>query len=170
MKKILIVDDDKMNCILAKHALIQEYELAMAYSGTEALDYLEKMDHVLLSYKWDHIYTNVGTGSRSATNEHFEYVRDIVKPITDVQKVRSKYDVTLNEFTDGDGNKAFMLCNYEEPMMKRDNRVKITFKDADGVLYYRKGEPTTQLLDNKQFVIDLASGEAVFVIPLYKKK
>lgn len=41
MKKILIVDDDKMNCILAKHALIQEYELAMAYSGTEALDYLE---------------------------------------------------------------------------------------------------------------------------------
>lgn len=40
MKKILIVDDDNMNCILAKHALMQEYELAMAYSGTEALEYL----------------------------------------------------------------------------------------------------------------------------------
>ncbi len=42
MKKILIVDDDNMNCILAKHALMQEYELAMAYSGTEALEYLEE--------------------------------------------------------------------------------------------------------------------------------
>ena len=42
MKKILIVDDDNMNCILAKHALVQEYELAMAYSGTEALEYLEE--------------------------------------------------------------------------------------------------------------------------------
>ena len=42
MKKILIVDDDNMNCILAKHALVQEYELAMAYSGKEALEYLEE--------------------------------------------------------------------------------------------------------------------------------
>lgn len=41
MKKILVVDDDNMNCILAKHALVQEYELAVVFSGMEALAYLE---------------------------------------------------------------------------------------------------------------------------------
>ena len=139
------------------------------YWVQEALNQVKKMDHVLLSYKWDHIYTNVGTGSRLATNESFEYVRSIVKPITDVKKLKSKYDITLNEFTDADGNKAFMVFNYEEPSLLRTNKVQITFKDADGVMYYRKGEPVTQVLKNKTFEIDLESGEGVFVIPLYKK-
>lgn len=139
------------------------------YWTKEALEYVDKMDYVLLSYDWDHIYTNVGTGSRLATNEAFEYVRGISKPITDVETVRSKYDITMNEFTDADGNKAFMLFNYDDPILGRNNKVKITFKDADGVLYYRKGEPTTQVLENKKFEIELESGEGVFVIPLYKK-
>ena len=75
----------------------------------------------------------------------------------------------MNEFTDADGNKAFMLFNYEEPMMKRGNKVTVTFKEAKGVLYYRNGEPTTEVLDNGKFTIELESGEGVFVIPLYKK-
>lgn len=41
MKKILLVDDDNMNCILAKHALVQEYEVVIKHSGAEALAYLE---------------------------------------------------------------------------------------------------------------------------------
>lgn len=139
------------------------------YWVQEALKTLEKFDHVLLSYKWDHLYTNVGTGSRLAKNPAFEYVRAKVKPIADVENVRSKYDITMNEFTDGDGNKAFMLFNYDEPMMKRNNKVDLTFKNADGVLYYRNGEPTTVGLKDHKFSIDLESGEGVFVIPLYKK-
>lgn len=41
MKKILLVDDDHMNCILAKHALGQEYQVVVMHSGREALEYLE---------------------------------------------------------------------------------------------------------------------------------
>ena len=127
------------------------------------------MQDVLLSYKWDHIFTNVGTGSKNATNEAFEYVRDIAKPITNVEKVRSKYDITINEFTDASGNKAFMLFNYDEPWLLRNNRVVINLKKAEGVMYYRNGEPITQLLENGRFEISLEAGEGVFVIPLYKK-
>lgn len=41
MKKILLVDDDNMNCILAKHALLKEYQVVVTNSGKEAMEYLE---------------------------------------------------------------------------------------------------------------------------------
>ncbi|MBQ7775686.1 MAG: diguanylate cyclase [Lachnospiraceae bacterium] len=41
MKNILIVDDDKINCMIAKHALGTDYRVVAAYSGMEALEYLE---------------------------------------------------------------------------------------------------------------------------------
>lgn len=41
MKKILLVDDDNMNCILARHALVQDYQVVIMHSGREALAYLE---------------------------------------------------------------------------------------------------------------------------------
>ncbi len=41
MKKILIVDDDSINCLLAKHALAQDYQTNTVNSGKEALAYLE---------------------------------------------------------------------------------------------------------------------------------
>ena len=42
MKRILIVDDDAINCMLAKHALIEVYEVVTVNSGKEALDFLKK--------------------------------------------------------------------------------------------------------------------------------
>ena len=41
MKKILIVDDDSINCLLAKHALAAEYQAITVNSGPEALAFLE---------------------------------------------------------------------------------------------------------------------------------
>lgn len=42
MKHILIVDDDSMNCILAKHVLCQNYQVSTVYSGVETLKFLEE--------------------------------------------------------------------------------------------------------------------------------
>lgn len=42
MKKILIVDDDSINCLLAKHALATEYQAIAVNSGLEALSFLEE--------------------------------------------------------------------------------------------------------------------------------
>ncbi len=42
MKHILVVDDDSMNCILAKRALGQNYQVTTVSSGAEALAFLEK--------------------------------------------------------------------------------------------------------------------------------
>lgn len=41
MKKILIVDDDYMTCVLAKHALSDGYHVNISNSGKDALAYLE---------------------------------------------------------------------------------------------------------------------------------
>ncbi len=42
MKRILIVDDDAINCMLAKHALTGDYDAVSVNSGKEALDFLER--------------------------------------------------------------------------------------------------------------------------------
>lgn len=42
LKKILIVDDDAINCMLAKHALINDYDVITVNSGSEALALLIK--------------------------------------------------------------------------------------------------------------------------------
>lgn len=42
MKRILVVDDDAMNCVIAKHALGKNYEVESVDSGQAALDFLEK--------------------------------------------------------------------------------------------------------------------------------
>ena len=139
------------------------------YWVQQALKTLEKWDHVYLNYKWDHIYTNVGTGSKFAVNPAFEYVRDVQKPITDVTAIKSKYDLVLSEFTDGEGNKGCMLFNYDEPTLGRPNKVTLTFEKAEGAQYYQNGEMKTVLLEDGKFEVELASGEGVFVIPLYKK-
>ena len=139
------------------------------YFVQEAIQDLRKWEQVYLNYTWEHIYTNVGTGSRLSVNPMFEYVKPYEKPITNVTAVKSRYDVSLSEFTDGEGNKAFMLCNYDEPLLGRKNKTELTFDKAQGVLYYKDGEPTTVLLEKGKFSIELDPGEAVFAIPLYKK-
>lgn len=42
MKHILVVDDDGMNCILAKHALGNQYRVTTVSAGTEAIAFLKK--------------------------------------------------------------------------------------------------------------------------------
>ena len=50
MKHILIVDDDNMNCMIAKHALGSDYKVDAVCSGKDALVYLEteKPDLILM--------------------------------------------------------------------------------------------------------------------------
>ena len=42
MRHILIVDDDNINCVMARHALSDNYEVSVVNSGKEALDFLEE--------------------------------------------------------------------------------------------------------------------------------
>lgn len=50
MKRILVVDDDRMESVMTKYALGENYEVCTAYSGKEALDILEntEVDLILL--------------------------------------------------------------------------------------------------------------------------
>lgn len=46
MKRILVVDDDRMNCVMAKGALKEQYEVYTVNSGEEALTFLEQQEPV----------------------------------------------------------------------------------------------------------------------------
>ena len=50
MKRILVVDDDGMNCVLAKGALGESYEVHTVNTGSDALEYMEsnEVDLVLM--------------------------------------------------------------------------------------------------------------------------
>ncbi len=57
MKHILIVDDDNMNCMIAKHALGKEYHVTAVNSGAEAIAFLEKetVDLILMDIEMPHM-------------------------------------------------------------------------------------------------------------------
>jgi hypothetical protein len=140
------------------------------YMTKDVIAMIKKLDGVLYNFEWDGIYTNLGTGSFFDTNEAFEAIKsDDLDTLRGVKSFQSKYDTIAGQFKDKDGNDGFMLVNYEEPSIKRDNKVTMTFENADGVLYYRNGEPMVEGLANKTFTIDLKPGEGVFIIPVYKK-
>ena len=42
MKRILVVDDNKMSCQNVQRALGKDFEVFAVYSGKEALEFLEK--------------------------------------------------------------------------------------------------------------------------------
>ena len=49
MKRLLIVDDDNMNCVMAEYALSKDYKVFTVNSGAEALDFLrQKMVDLIL--------------------------------------------------------------------------------------------------------------------------
>ena len=140
------------------------------YMTKDVIAMIKKLDGVLYNFEWDGIYTNLGTGSFFDTNEAFEAIKsDDLDTLRGVKSFKSKYDTIAGQFKDKDGNDGFMIVNYEEPSIKHDNKVTMTFENADGVLYYRNGEPTVEGLANKTFTIDLKPGEGVFIIPVYKK-
>ena len=131
---------------------------------------IKKMDGILFNFDWDGIYTNVGTGSFFEVNDAFDAInKDDLDSLRGVKSFTSKYDAIVGQFKDANGNDGFMLVNYEEPSIAHKNKVTMNFKDADGVLYYKDGEPIVEVLKNKKFTIDLEAGEGVFIIPLFKK-
>ena len=134
---------------------------------------IKKFDHVFLNFKWEAILTNVGTGSRNSSNEAFEMakVKDMVSnKLNGISAVNSKYDVFITELSDGT-NDGYWIMNYDDPVNARDNKVQVTFENADGLLYYRDGEPNVIVLGkDKVFELNVKAGEGVFVIPVYAKK
>lgn len=142
---------------------------------------IAKIDHVLLDFDdWQGIYTFVGTGNKLPYTEHFDKIvpnksleefaeTTKLESLTGVTKFKSKYNSIVGEFKDSNGNTGFLLQNFDDRNLTRSNKVKITFENADGVLYYRKGEPIVQGLINHKFEIELDMCEGIFLIPLYKK-
>lgn len=131
---------------------------------------IDKLDGLLANFDWQGVYTNVGTGSFFEINDTFDMIKNgSLKSLNGIKSVTSKGDSFVTHFKDKDSRDAFMLVNYEEPSIDKTNKVTMEFEDADGIMYYRDGEPIVEVLNNKTFSIDLKAGEGIFMIPLYKK-
>jgi len=131
---------------------------------------IKKLDGIMGNFEWKGVKTNVGTGSFFEINELFDLIKKgELSSLNGIKSVTSKYDSFVTQFADKDGRDAFMLMNFEEPSIDHTNKVQIEFDKADGVMYYRDGDPIIEALKDKTFTIDLKAGEGVFIIPLYKK-
>lgn len=131
---------------------------------------IKKLDGLLGNFKWEGVYTNVGTGSFFETSNMFENIKkDALKSLKGISEVKSKYDTIVTQFVDGTGRNAYFLVNQEEPSLEKTNKASLKFEKADGVMYYRNGDPVIATLENGTFNIELEPGEGVFIIPLYKK-
>ena len=61
--------------------------------------------------------------------------------------------------------KGYWVVNAKNPYHYEVNDVELTFKDADSIVYYRKGKAYDTGLENGKFTIRLGTGEGIFVIP-----
>lgn len=75
-------------------------------------------------------------------------------------------DMLIGAFADKDGRDGFMVTNYCDPCLDKENKIELTFKDASAVLTIYKGKKQMTDLKKGKYSFTLKSGEGVFIIPV----
>ena len=127
---------------------------------------ISKFDHVLLSFDWQGVMTNVknyfsdsGKALRNAT--------DVMNSHSRIKSLSSNKNLLIGCFKDANDYDGFLLVNFDETQNNSAvNTVSITFNGAQTALAYVHGERQIVALTNGVFTCDLKPGEAVFVIPV----
>ena len=75
-------------------------------------------------------------------------------------------DMLIGAFADKDGRDGFMVTNYCDPCLDKENKIELTFKDASAVLTIYKGKKQMTDLKKGKYSFTLKSGEGIFIIPV----
>ncbi len=140
-------------------------------SMAEANGEVAAWDHIYMNYDWQGTAT-VGGSNNTMGNISFQLCQYAVDPTqnTGITAIESTEDLLCGIFRDAGGNAAYMLTNATNPAEEKDTTVKLTLdKNYKGVLVIDCGDQKTMVLEKNTAIIDVESGEGVFVIPLTAK-
>lgn len=123
-------------------------------------------DHVYLSFDWKGTMPVIGSENVSGINENFNGLSYSVQKIDCLKEVTATQDALIGQFKDKDGNDGLILTNFTDPALGLENKIVLTFENANRVRVYYKGEYTDYTVGNNQMEILLGAGDGVFIIPM----
>ena len=127
---------------------------------------IHKLEQTYLSFKWNGIYTVVGSENEEGFCDAFDAVAQFALPKLDgVESVKSRYDTLIGAFSDEQKRNGYMVLNYTEPTDKLLNVVEMNVGNYKNALVYQGGEPIEYKTVKGKLTLRLQPGEAVFVIP-----
>lgn len=142
------------------------------YWAQEVNAEIAKFDHVYLSFDWDGAMSVKGQYNLEDDEEYENVSFGFYKELTALNcatKVTATQDTLIGQFKDDEGRNALMVTNFTMPTDDTDDKVTIDFKDCNRAIVYESGERKVYEVKNNKLVLDIASGEGVFVIPLKLK-
>ncbi|MBE5742908.1 MAG: hypothetical protein E7360_06320 [Clostridiales bacterium] len=134
------------------------------YEVQKVFNEITAMQDVYLHYRWDGVKTYEGG---RVINDMFGLVTDQLENLNDVTEVETDQDIIIGQFTDEDGEYAYMVTNAVSPFAKQEVNVKLTFnKKYDYVMLVKKGTRELIELDGNVLEMTVGNGEGYFVVPL----
>jgi hypothetical protein len=146
---------------------------------TELYDFAKTVNQEALA--WDHVYLRFKWQGIAPINGNHDVKNHMLETITDgrvypdgidgIKKIVSSEDTLCGIFTDGDGNRAYMITNAVNPYDQKTALVNITFDDVyKGLQVFEKGiSRIVDLNEDGGAEFTLAPGEGKFLIPLATK-
>ena len=129
-------------------------------------EYLQKWDHVILSFDWEGVYMQLGE-DKTAADSAFRMVKDMtLQKLEGVSAMQCRLDTVVGQFKDENGNKGYMTVNYTEPTEGGVDIVRMTFEgDWTHAVVWQNGEQSILPLTDATVELTLPAGGAAFVIP-----
>ena len=127
---------------------------------------VHNFEDAYLAYTWDGVmYKNA---DEMYENQAFDMISDLAMEKHPRVKIKTcEQDCFMGTFKNDKGDDAFMLVNYTDPYHHLNNKVKLHFNNAKGLLMYRYGQKmVVNLPMSGDYTIDLYPGEGRFIIPI----
>ena len=114
-------------------------------------------------YKWlGTTYSKGTTATANVFNGTTSYAGGVLTEMT------SSYDAIAGCLKDENGRFGFMVVNSDDPRLKRDNTVTLTFNDScKKVNYIVNGVKGTADITNGKITLRIESGKGVFITPVF---
>lgn len=134
-----------------------------AYEAVAAVNSeLQRWDHVIAAFDWQGAALVAGSVSHDRSFSAGEAAT--LEALTGAA-VTATADTVVGQFADAAGRTGYMAVNFTEPSAGTVDEVTVTLTDSRRALVYRNGAGQLVSLPDGVLVLELAAGEAAFVIP-----
>ena len=131
---------------------------------------IRAFEEVFLNFDWKStlVYAPVGF-TAAAIKDTIDNLTDAKSEHSRIHEYSSQYPMLIGTFKDGDDNDGFLITNYDDSAINRDNPIFVTFKNAAKALVCINGKTEEKALaataNGGRLDLTLAPGQGAFVVP-----
>jgi hypothetical protein len=121
-------------------------------------------DQVFLNFDWESTMTIEGTNG--GKNPNYQRLQFSAESIDIIKSASSDEDILIGRFTGSNDEIGLMVTNFCDPINERTAHVDLSLVDANCAIVYNRGVPTVVDVIDGELSLEIAPGDAMFVIPL----